>query len=82
MYAEETRKESDIRCFQEAQEGIRGYFREYLKLCPISARRTNKRLDEIFLTLIHGVEITDNDFLKLKVEDPFFNRMTDMMDML
>lgn len=82
VYAEETRKESDIRCFQEAQEGIRGYFREYLKLCPISARRTNKRLDEIFLTLIHGVEITDNDFLKLKVEDPFFNRMTDMMDML
>lgn len=82
LYAEETRKESDIRCFQEAQEGIRGYFREYLKLCPISARRTNKRLDEIFLTLIHGIEIADNDFLNLKVEDPFFNRMTDMTDML
>lgn len=82
VYAEETRRESDIRCFQEAQEGIRGYFREYLKLCPISARRTNKKLDEIFLTLIHGIEITDNDFLNLKVEDSFFNRMTDMMDML
>lgn len=82
VYAEETRRESDIRCFQEAQEGIRGYFREYLKLCPISARRTNKKLDEIFLALIHGIEITDNDFLNLKVEDPFFNRMTDMMDML
>lgn len=82
VYAEETRRESDIRCFQEAQEGIRGYFREYLKLCPISARRTNKKLDEIFLALIHGIEITDHDFLNLKVEDPFFNRMTDMMDML
>lgn len=82
VYAEETRRESDIRCFQEAQEGIRGYFREYLKLCPISARRTNKRLDETFLTLIHGMEITDKDFLDLKVEDPFFNRMTDMTDML
>lgn len=82
LYAEETRGEGDIRCFQEAQEGIRGYFREYLKLCPISARKTNKRLDEIFLTLIHGIEITDHDFLNLKVEDPFFNRMTDMTDML
>lgn len=82
LYAKETRKESDIRCFQEAQEGIRGYFRDYLKLCPISARETNKKMDEIFLALIHGMEITDNDFLKLKVEDPFFNRMTDMMDML
>lgn len=82
VYAQETRRESDIRCFQEAQEGIRGYFREYLKACPISARRTDKKLDEIFLTLIHGIEIADSDFLNLKVEDPFFNRMTDMTDML
>ncbi len=82
VYAEETRRESDIRCFQEAQEGIRGYFREYLKVCPISARRVDKKLDEVFLTLIHGIEITDSDFLNLKVEDPFFNRMTDMIDML
>ncbi|MCM1123834.1 MAG: hypothetical protein NC416_14720 [Eubacterium sp.] len=82
VYAAETRQNSDIRCFQEAQEGIREYFREYLKLCPISARKINKGLDEIFLTLIHGIEIADEDFLNLKVEDPFFNRMTDMMDML
>lgn len=82
VYAEETREESDIRCFQEAQEGIREYFREYLRLCPISARKINKKLDEILLSLIHGIEILDLDFLNLKVEDPFFNRMTDMTDML
>lgn len=82
VYAEETRKESDIRCFQEAQEGIRGYFREYLKLCPISARKINKNLDELLLSLVHGIEITDSDFLNLKVEDPFFNRMTDMTDII
>lgn len=82
VYAKETRKKSDIRCFQEAQEGIREYFREYLKLCPIPERRINKRMDEIFLALIHGIEITDQDFLNLKVEDPFFNRMTDLTDML
>lgn len=36
----------------------------------------------MFLTLIHGMELGDQDFLNLKVEDPFFNRMTDMADML
>lgn len=82
IYEKETRGESDIRCFQEAQEGIREYFREYLKLCPISVRRIDKKLDEVFLTMIHRMEVRDDDFLALKVEDPFFNRMTDMMDML
>lgn len=82
VYESETRSAGDIRCFQEAQEGIRGYFREYLKLCPISARKINKKLDEIFLSMIHRMEILDHDFLSLKVEDPFFNRMTDMTDML
>ena len=82
IYEKETRGESDIRCFQEAQEGIREYFREYLKLCPISARRTDKKLDEIFLSMIHRMEVRDDDFLALKVEDPFYNRMTDMEDLL
>ena len=82
IYEQETRKAGDIRCFQEAQEGIREYFREYLKLCPISVRKTDKRLDEVFLSMIHRIEVRDDDFLALKVEDPFFNRMTDMMDML
>lgn len=82
IYERETRKAGDILCFQEAQEGIRGYFREYLKLCPISARKTDKKLDEVFLSMIHKVEVRDEDFLHLKVEDPFFNRMTDMMDMI
>lgn len=82
QFAEETRSEKDINCFKQAQEGIQVYFKEYLNLCPISARRTNKKLDEIFLSLIYKVEITDDDFLNLKVEDPFFNRMSDMKDML
>lgn len=82
VYAEETRSARDIRCFQDAQEGIREYFREYLRLCPISARKINKKLDEIFLSFVHTMEITDSDFLNLKVEDPFFNRMTDITDIL
>ena len=82
IYDQETRKVGDIRCFQEAQEGIREYFREYLKLCPISVRKISKKLDEVFLSMIHRMEVRDDDFLALKVEDPFFNRMTDMTDML
>jgi len=82
MYERETRSAGDIRCFQEAQEGIKGYFREYLRLCPISARKVDKKLDEVFLSMIHKVEVRDEDFLHLKVEDPFFNRMTNMMDMI
>lgn len=82
QFAEETRSEKDIKCFERAQEGIQIYFKEYLNLCPISARRNNKKLDEIFLSLIYKVEIADDDFLNLKVEDPFFNRMSDMKDML
>lgn len=82
LYERETRKAGDIWCFQEAQEGIREYFREYLKLCPISARKIDKKLDEVFLSMIHRMEVRDDDFLSLKVEDPFFNRMTDMMDIL
>ena len=42
----------------------------------------NKKLDEVFLTLIHNVEIRDKDFLSLTIEDPFFNRMTSITDVL
>lgn len=82
QYAEETRKSADIACFQKAQEGILEYFMTYLRLCPKSHRQETKKLDEIFLGLIHGFGITDKDFLNLVVEDPFFNRMTNMTDVL
>lgn len=82
VYAAETRAAQDIQCFLEAQEGIGDYFREYLKICPLHERVTDKRLDEVFLALIHGIAVRDENFLSLKVEDPFFNRMTDMTDLL
>ena len=82
VYAEETRNEKDIQCFQSAQEGIFDYFTAYLSLCPNLTGGVNKKLDEQFLALIHNLSILDKDFLNLKVEDPFFNRMTDMTDLL
>ncbi len=44
--------------------------------------RICKKLDEVFLELIHKVKITDLDFLNLMVEDSFFNRMTSIEDVI
>ncbi len=82
IYARETRSERDIQCFGRAQDGILNYFKEYISLVPESLRVENKKLDEFFLSLIDKIEITDSDFLALIVEDPFFNRMTDIKDVL
>lgn len=65
-----------------AQNGILDYFKTYLKLCPGAGVNVDKRLDELFLSLIHGIAILDKDFIGLKVEDPFFNRMTDIADLI
>lgn len=82
VYAKETRSEADIACFMRAQEGILEYVDTYLSICPRSERKVNKELDEAMLTLIHNVVILDRDFLRLTVEEPFFNRMTEMTDVL
>lgn len=81
-YAKETREPEDLRCIQEVQDGILDYFRTYLSLCPKEARSENKALDEAFLSMIHGVLIRNEAFWKLKTEDPFFNRMTDMTNLI
>lgn len=82
VYAEETRSERDLLCFKRAQEGIFDSFQTYISLCPEPERRENKRLDEIFLELIHKIKISDSDFLNLVVEDSFFNRMTKIADVI
>lgn len=82
VYAPETRTQKDVQCSMRIQDGIVDYFKEYLSKCCAEKRKINKKLDEEFLKLIHNVEIKDNDFLGLIVEDPFFNRMTDITDVL
>lgn len=82
VYALETRHNSDICCLERVQEGILDYFRMYLELCPMAERRINRELDSVFLGLIHKIRIIDEDFMKLIVEDPFFNRMTDITDVI
>ncbi len=78
VYVEETRKESDIECIMRAQEGIQDYFCRYLELIPENINNQSKGLDEVILGFIHNLKILDEDFLSLIVEDPFFNRMTDI----
>ena len=82
VFAIETRSERDIDCVMKAQNGIIEYTKKYLQLCPTSAININKKLDEQFLMLLRHVAINDTDFLRLTVEDPFFNRMTDITDVL
>ena len=82
VFADETRSEKDILCIERAQKGIYDYFKSYIRLCPEAERTENKKLDEVFLELIHKVKITNVDFMKLVVEDSFFNRMTNIADMI
>ena len=57
-------------------------FGNLLSTGPDSVININKKLDEQFLVLLRHVAINDTDFLSLTVEDPFFNRMTDITDVL
>lgn len=82
LFAAETRSEKDIRCLERAQEGIFTYFEDYLSILPEGAKQGNKRLGEQFLSLVNKIQIKDEDFLALKVEDSFFNRMTEITDLL
>lgn len=82
QYAEETRSERDIRCFENAQQGIMEFFNDYISILPERAWTENKKLDELFLSLINKISIRDEDFMSLRVEDPFFGRMTSIRDIL
>lgn len=82
LYAEETRNDSAIRCFEKAQKGIFDYFKSYISICPETEWIENKILDEKILSLIHKIKIKDEEFLEFKVEDAFFNRMTDMSSLV
>ena len=82
VFAKETRSREDLECVLKEQKGIYDYFITFVKLCPDALRGENKRLDELFLSLLHKLDVTDRQFVNLKVEDPFFNRNTEVADLL
>lgn len=82
VFAKETRTEQDLRTLDKVQSGILQFFEDYLGILPESARKGNKKLNEKLLALVNKIQIRDEDFLTLKVEDPFFGRMTDIKDVI
>ena len=82
IYAQETRSIKDIQCVEKIQKGILSYYKDYTCLCPENEVEIDKKMDEIFLSMIHAITIKDEDFLSLVVEDPFFNRMTNITDVI
>ena len=82
VFAKETRSEQNLQVFERTQQGIIEFFEDYLRILPDSSRTVNKKLDEKLLALVNKVQILDKEFLSLKVEDPFFGRMTDIKDIL
>lgn len=82
LYAAETRSDADIKCFEKMQTGIEEFFNEYIRIVPDQVRNCNKQLDEAFLSMVNHILIMDDDFNRLKVEDPFFGRMTNITDVI
>lgn len=81
-YTCETRTPQELRCVEKMQAGITDYFQIYCSLCAEGETETDQKLDETLLNQIHHIKIWDEDFWALKVEDAFFNRMTDMSDLV
>lgn len=82
VFADETRSEKDLEVFEQVQAGITKYFEEYMQLVPEEARIGNKKLDEKMLALVNRIQINNEDFMALQVEDPFFGRMTNIKDVI
>ncbi len=82
IYAEEKRTLDDIKCIHEMQTGIYDYFKEYLRLHGDIQPAINRKTDEKFLALIHHLEIREERFTKMKVEDIFVNRFTDLSSLI
>ena len=78
LFANETRTAENIKCILHVQNGIKDYIEKYVSICPTSIRKINKRIDDTFLRLMSRFEIRDKHFLSLVIEDPFFNRSTEI----
>lgn len=81
-YNRETRTQQELGCVEKMQAGITDYFQIYCSLCADDETEADQKLDENLLNQIHHIKIWDEDFWALKVEDAFFNRMTDMADLV
>lgn len=82
IFAKETRSPRDLETVERMQTGVETYFDDYIQIMTEDNHRENKALDEALLALVNRIQITDQDFLDLNIEDPFFGRMTAMENVL
>lgn len=82
VYAEETRNKRNLNTIEQVQKGIIDYFAELTSIVSIESYEINKKLDEAILSLINRIQISDEGFMALTVEDPFFGRMTAIKDLI
>jgi hypothetical protein len=81
-FAEETRTADELKCISEVQAGILEYAKDYFSIVGDNNAAINIDLDEKILGLITKISIENEVFLNLTVEDPFFNRMTPLKDII
>lgn len=81
-FSEESRTGRDLRCIREVQAGIADYFEVYQKIAPEWEIEGEKELGGMILSLLHEININDQDFLALKIDDPFFHRASNISDLL
>lgn len=82
VFGPETRTRENLECIRQIQEGILEYFQTFLALNPEWEQSEEKELGSSILSLLHEIEIWNKDFLALKVDDPFFHRVSDVSDLL
>lgn len=82
IYAKECRETEELEYIKTIHNGILDYFVQYIKLCPINLHIENKKLTCDILKLINKIQVDENMFMKLRLEDNFYNRITEMKELL
>lgn len=82
VFTREERTEQELRCVQNVQSGILDYFQAYRTLDPAWEGNQERTLEAAAFSLVSRIEIRDKGFLSLKDEDAFFNRTTELSELL
>lgn len=84
VFDKETRNSKDIECVLRVQRGIEDFYKSFIRILGAEDcyKGINKSLDEKMLSLIKRININDEGFNALIVEDPFFGRMTKIVDVI
>lgn len=82
VYEVETRAEKERLCIQRVQDGVFDYFKTLIDIQNGLDYQIDKELDEVFLSLIHKLKITNEPFLRLKNDNALMNRSTTIGDLL